>query len=162
MRDTRDGCKKVDDMNIKELRAGTGLSQAKFSEKYGIPERTIQDWEAEKRTPPDYVIDMLAYIIADENVNHTAWVFHECREDRCTGHYELFKDKDAAIKHAKDEWELMCTRDQRSYITDPAGMFFVAEMPVEWEDSFGCFEPDFSAFTPVWDAIAEARGKSEK
>ena len=149
-------------MNIKKLRAKTGLSQTKFSEKYGIPERTIQDWEAEKRTPPDYVLEMLSYIIADENVNHTAWVFHEYRDSTATGHYELFKDKDAAIKHAKDEWELMCTRDQRSYITDTTGMFFVAEMPVEWDDYFECFEPDFSAFTPVWDAIAEAREKGEK
>ena len=31
---------------IKEIRANTGLSQARFGEAYHIPKRTVQDWES--------------------------------------------------------------------------------------------------------------------
>lgn len=48
-------------MKIKELRKLTGLSQAAFSKKYHIPLRTIQDWEREVRTPPEYVIELLEF-----------------------------------------------------------------------------------------------------
>ena len=38
-----------DKERLKELRKELGLSQAKFAEKFGIPIRTIQDWEYGKR-----------------------------------------------------------------------------------------------------------------
>ena len=38
---------------IKELREGTGMSRKEFSEHTGIPVRTLEDWEAGRRTPPD-------------------------------------------------------------------------------------------------------------
>lgn len=40
---------------FKELRTELNLTQSALSKKYQIPIRTIQDWEAEKRTPPKYV-----------------------------------------------------------------------------------------------------------
>lgn len=48
-------------MTIKEIRALTGLSQTDFSEKYNIPKRTLQDWEYKKRTPPEYVVNLLEF-----------------------------------------------------------------------------------------------------
>ena len=48
-------------MEIKEIRTLTGLSQANFGKKYNIPVRTIQDWETEKRNPPAYVVELLAF-----------------------------------------------------------------------------------------------------
>lgn len=48
-------------MTIKEIRALTGLSQTDFSEKYNIPKRTLQDWEYERRNPPEYVINLLEF-----------------------------------------------------------------------------------------------------
>ena len=48
-------------MEIKEIRALTGLSQANFGKKYNIPLRTIQDWEAGKRKPPIYVVELLEF-----------------------------------------------------------------------------------------------------
>ena len=44
---------------IKAIRASTGLSQKKFSEKTGVPARTILSWETGYRTPPSYVIPLL-------------------------------------------------------------------------------------------------------
>ena len=46
---------------FKELRKMTFLSQQKFGDKYGIPLRTIQDWEGEERTPPNYVYELLKF-----------------------------------------------------------------------------------------------------
>ena len=46
-------------MTIKELRSITGLSAQKFGDKYGIPLRTIQNWEGGQRRAPKYVINLL-------------------------------------------------------------------------------------------------------
>ena len=35
--------------------------RCKFSNYYGIPYRTVQDWEAEKRELPDYLLHLLKY-----------------------------------------------------------------------------------------------------
>lgn len=35
-------------MSIKEMRATTGLSQVRFSERFLIPRRTLEDWESTK------------------------------------------------------------------------------------------------------------------
>lgn len=58
-------------MNIKEMREYLGeekpLSKAAFSRMYKIPVRTLEDWEAEKRNPPDYVLYLLERaVIADK------------------------------------------------------------------------------------------------
>ena len=56
-----------DDMDIsekiKQLRKKTGLSQSKFSAKFGIPVRTLQQWEQGISAPPEYLIRMMAYIM---------------------------------------------------------------------------------------------------
>ncbi len=41
---------------IKELRKKTGLSQSKFSAKFGIPVRTLQQWEQGISAPPEYLV----------------------------------------------------------------------------------------------------------
>ena len=53
---------------IKELRESTGMSRKEFSEHTGIPVRTLEDWEAGRRTPPDYVPRLLAYQIKIEEI----------------------------------------------------------------------------------------------
>lgn len=53
-------------MTIKELRSITGLSQQAFSDKYNIPKRSIENWESGKRTPPEYVINLLERVIKGE------------------------------------------------------------------------------------------------
>lgn len=40
---------------LKTARAKTGMSQQKISDKMLIPKRTIESWEAGKRTPPEYL-----------------------------------------------------------------------------------------------------------
>lgn len=38
-----------------------GMNRREFSDYYGIPYRTVQDWEAEKRELPDYLLRLLQY-----------------------------------------------------------------------------------------------------
>jgi hypothetical protein len=56
-----------DKERIKELRKELGLSQAKFAEKFGIPLRTVQDWEYGKREVRSYIVNMMYKIIELEN-----------------------------------------------------------------------------------------------
>ena len=40
---------------IRELRENSGFTRKEFSEHIGIPVRTLEDWEAGRRTPPEYI-----------------------------------------------------------------------------------------------------------
>ena len=44
-----------------KLREKMGMNRREFSDYYGIPYRTVQDWEAEKRELPDYLLRLLKY-----------------------------------------------------------------------------------------------------
>ena len=55
-------------MTIKELRQQTGLSQARFAEYLNISIRTLQDWEQGKRTPPEYVTELIEYKLRNEGL----------------------------------------------------------------------------------------------
>ena len=44
---------------VKKLRKKCGLSQGTFAGKYHIPKATLQDWEHGRRTPPEYVVELL-------------------------------------------------------------------------------------------------------
>lgn len=46
---------------IREMREQTGMNRREFSEYTKIPVRTLEDWEAGKRTPPEYVPRLLGY-----------------------------------------------------------------------------------------------------
>ena len=53
---------------IKELRESIGMSRRDFSEHTGIPVRTLEDWEAERRTPPEYIPRLIAYQLKYEEL----------------------------------------------------------------------------------------------
>lgn len=54
-------------MTIKDIRTATGLSQAKFAERFRIPRRTVENWESGTSTPPPYVVYLLAIAAGIEN-----------------------------------------------------------------------------------------------
>lgn len=53
---------------IKELRNSTGMSRKEFSEHTGIPVRTLEDWEAARRTPPEYIPRLIDYQLKYEKL----------------------------------------------------------------------------------------------
>ena len=44
-----------------EMRAKTGMNRKEFSDYFGIPYRTVQDWELGNRQMPDYLLRLMAY-----------------------------------------------------------------------------------------------------
>lgn len=66
---------------IKKMRKEAGMTQKAFGEFFEIPVRTLQDWEAELRTPPDYVVRILPYKLNPE------WDYENKRPK------DLFKEK---------------------------------------------------------------------
>lgn len=55
-------------MNIKEIRTACDMTQKAFCDYFGIPARTLQDWEAEKRTPPEYLVQLIIYKLQHEHI----------------------------------------------------------------------------------------------
>ena len=53
---------------IKELRESVGMNRKEFSEHTGIPVRTLEDWEAARRTPPEYIPRLIAYQLKYEQM----------------------------------------------------------------------------------------------
>lgn len=53
---------------IKELRKSTGMTRKEFSEHTGIPVRTLEDWEAARRTPPEYIPRLIDYQLKYEKL----------------------------------------------------------------------------------------------
>ena len=62
---------------IKELRESVKMNRKEFSEHTGIPVRTLEDWEAGRRTPPEYIPRLIAYQLKYEelvkNKDGTMW-----------------------------------------------------------------------------------------
>ena len=54
---------------IRELRDRLGMNRREFSDYYGIPYRTVQDWEAEKRELPEYLLRLMIYRAEMERLN---------------------------------------------------------------------------------------------
>lgn len=53
-------------MNSSEIREILGISRAAFSRRYNIPLRTLEDWDAGRKNPPEYVLQMLERIVRED------------------------------------------------------------------------------------------------
>ena len=49
--------------SVKEIAAEAGMTQRKLADRFCIPLRTVEDWCAGKRTPPDYVRLMMQELL---------------------------------------------------------------------------------------------------
>ena len=54
---------------IKALRESTGMNRKDFCAYFGIPYRTVTEWERDNRHAPDYVIRLSTYYIQNENLD---------------------------------------------------------------------------------------------
>ncbi len=55
-------------MSFKELRIMAGMSLKQFSDYFEIPYRTIQNWEAEVRKCPEYLLELMVYKLKHEGL----------------------------------------------------------------------------------------------
>lgn len=54
-------------MTIREICEKYSLTQTALARRFEIPLRTVQDWYAGKRVPPEYVVKMIVRLIEFEN-----------------------------------------------------------------------------------------------
>lgn len=56
----------MNEKTIKDICTEYGLSQSALARRFGIPLRTVQNWHAGVRIPPDYVVRMIDEILGKE------------------------------------------------------------------------------------------------
>ena len=61
-------------MEIREMRSLLSYTQSEFAARYNIPLRTIQNWEAGVRIPPEYVLTFLERQVKSDTVNRKTYV----------------------------------------------------------------------------------------
>lgn len=55
-------------MTIKSLREASGMTQKAFAEYFGIPKRTVENWEGEKNQCPVYLLELMKYKLKKEGI----------------------------------------------------------------------------------------------
>ena len=53
-------------LTFKELRQASGMTQKAFADYFGIPKRTIENWDSERRKCPEYLLKLMEYKIKKE------------------------------------------------------------------------------------------------
>ena len=64
-------------MTFKELREASGMNKTQFAAYFGIPYRTVQDWELENRKCNDYIIALMEYKLKHEGLIRADMKKHE-------------------------------------------------------------------------------------
>lgn len=55
-------------LRARMMRRLAGMTQAEYGDYFGIPRRTVQDWEAGARKCPAYLSDLMLYKLEKENM----------------------------------------------------------------------------------------------
>lgn len=60
---------------LKAMRKEANMTQKEFAEYFGIPIRTVEDWERGVRHMPDYVLRLFVYKLEIEKMisSHSEW-----------------------------------------------------------------------------------------
>lgn len=82
-------------MNITEMRNYIGVSRAEFSRRYNIPIRTLESWESEVRTPPEYVLQLLEESVRRTDIVEVTFMYDTLLQEGKI--HPLFKDLDHVI-----------------------------------------------------------------
>ena len=126
---------------IKKLREGTGMSRKVFSEHTGIPVRTLEDWEAGRRTPPEYIPRLLAYQIKfesiyDEKAKRNASVIQDADGNKIVVINDIaFKGKRSIQWEDVEEYLKRYVGDIYSIAEDNEIIYIGPELPSEYAGS---------------------------
>lgn len=98
--------------DVKKIRAISGLSQKAFGKKYGIPARTIENWESGEREMPDYVLDLLEKVVwEDRDQTYLTWaVFEQSETDEWITPCE---SKAKAIEEGEDLFNRLTSQEKK-------------------------------------------------
>ncbi len=53
---------------VKELRKAAKMTQHAFADYFGVPKRTVEDWEGDRRTIRPYVLELMEYKLRNEKL----------------------------------------------------------------------------------------------
>ena len=79
-------------MTISEMRERLKVSRAEFSRRYNIPIRTLESWESEVRTPPEYVLQLLEESVRRTDIVEVTFMYDTLLQEGKI--HPLFKDLD--------------------------------------------------------------------
>jgi transcriptional regulator with XRE-family HTH domain len=79
-------------MTIAEMRERLKVSRAEFSRRYNIPIRTLESWESEVRTPPEYVLQLLEESVRRTDIVEVTFMYDTLLQEGKI--HPLFKDLD--------------------------------------------------------------------
>lgn len=54
--------------SMKEIRKSVNMTQREFSQHFGIPIRTLQNWENGVNVPPEYTVNMIRRLLMYEKL----------------------------------------------------------------------------------------------
>jgi DNA-binding transcriptional regulator YiaG len=55
-------------MTFKELRKLSGMNQTEYAAYFGIPRRTVQNWDLGVRACPSYILALMEYKLRNEKI----------------------------------------------------------------------------------------------
>lgn len=94
-------------MTFKELREASSMNMKQFAKFFGIPYRTVQDWDAGIRKCSPYLIDLMAY-----KLKNVYLIYKDSIDDACEIKGYIIGTSDCADrycdelnKNCKYEWE---------------------------------------------------------
>ena len=99
---------------ITQIREITGQSRVAFSKAYGIPVRTLENWEAGVNEAPDYTIDLLARVALEDSEKYGEIRFFvtEMKKHDEFEHMDTTKITEA-IKCAQSSWNCLSEYDKK-------------------------------------------------
>lgn len=98
--------------DVKKIRAISGLSQKAFGKKYGIPARTIENWESGEREMPDYVLDLLEKAVWEDKDNtYLTWAVIYKRDDEFI---TPCASKADALEVGQDEYDRLTSQEKKN------------------------------------------------
>lgn len=98
-------------LTVRQMRELLGASQTSFGDRYGIPMRSIQNWENGERSCPDYVLRLLQRCVLEdyeEENGHIANYFIEAKDTKAI--YDTHLDESDDLEDAKKKAKMWVDR----------------------------------------------------
>lgn len=116
---------------LKRIRIMTGLNRTQFCKNYGIPLRSMEQWEAGQRKMPDYVLRLLKYMILSEKILHKQQ-YYDC--STCLGATSIIAQRATLLPAGTSVYSMpeSAYNDEYRIIQEKYGVSFIFDyMKVE-------------------------------
>lgn len=154
----------VQKLELKDMRESLALNRREFAESFGIPLRTMEDWEAGRRKMPEYLLRLMGYKLRMEE----HWREEERKQKNKSRNVNIIRELDGRRivlindirfkgKH-REEWE-----EIEEYLKEYVGEYYEIEenseivyIDSDFPDEFANSESRLALKGPVAKAKANA------